>query len=304
MGQDVTNQTRFCQIPQGSKKGLSWHRKSRRIFMAVGLSFILTTSFVYYLMIPSPPLSTQSTSLVPLQLTLPEGIVIIGDADFLATALIEGWPGDGSPENPIIIDGLKIDLSAGGKNCIVIRHTRVSFRISNCILTMARPLGWYYHEAGIYLQNVTNGQLLNNIVDKNYNGIILHDSDYNTIAYNTCSNNTNNGIILERSDFNTVVNNTCSSNGEFGINLQESNSNIVANNTCNNNTSTPGDHVGIYIQASDYNTVANNTCKYNRIGIYLYSSDSNYVYNNSCLGNFEHEIYVDSDPENSSLILL
>ncbi|MHA1909534.1 MAG: hypothetical protein ACW98Y_19705, partial [Candidatus Thorarchaeota archaeon] len=33
-------------------------------------------------------------------------IAIDGDASFSDIAQLEGWPGDGSPENPYIIDGL------------------------------------------------------------------------------------------------------------------------------------------------------------------------------------------------------
>ena len=37
-------------------------------------------------------------------------IAIDGDASFSDTAQLEGWPGDGSPENPYIIDGLTLIL--------------------------------------------------------------------------------------------------------------------------------------------------------------------------------------------------
>lgn len=42
MGQDVKNQTRFCQIPEFSKKGSNWHMKPRRVIMAVSLVSIMT----------------------------------------------------------------------------------------------------------------------------------------------------------------------------------------------------------------------------------------------------------------------
>ncbi|MHA1958903.1 MAG: hypothetical protein ACW99U_01650 [Candidatus Thorarchaeota archaeon] len=62
----------------------------------------------------------------------PEGaITIVGDANFHDTALLEGWPGDGSPENPYIIDGLDINLGGGEGHGISISHTRVSFIIRN-----------------------------------------------------------------------------------------------------------------------------------------------------------------------------
>ena len=62
-------------------------------------------------------------------------IAIDGDANFSDKALLEGWNGDGSPENPYLVDGYDIDLSGEVGHCISISNTRVSFTISNCNLT-------------------------------------------------------------------------------------------------------------------------------------------------------------------------
>jgi parallel beta-helix repeat protein len=105
-------------------------------------------------------------------------ITINGDANFSDTALLEGWPGDGSPENPFIIDGLDIDLGGAVGDCISISNTQVSFTISNCTLTDADA----YLGAGIYLENVTNGELVNNTCSSNRVGIYLRDSTYNTVV--------------------------------------------------------------------------------------------------------------------------
>jgi parallel beta-helix repeat protein len=179
-------------------------------------------------MLPPPPLYIPPEPIV----TIPHArIEIIGDANFSATAQLEGWPGDGTPENPYIIDGLGIDLEGGNNlRCIEIRDTQVSFTISNCNLTRAYAISFGNNEAGIYLENVMNGELVDNIVNCNDNGIILYGSDFNTVANNFCSNNSD-GIVLYESDFNTVANNTCYNN-----------------------------RIGIYIYVSKYNTVVNNTC--------------------------------------------
>ncbi|MHA2302672.1 MAG: hypothetical protein ACXACD_17130, partial [Candidatus Thorarchaeota archaeon] len=140
MGQNVKGRSKLCPSPPGPLIERPSHMKPRTIFMAVGLSFILTTSLMYYLMLPpalppSPlPIPQPPT---PLQLTPHSNITIDGDANFSATALLEGWPGDGSPENPYIIDGLDIDLGGGVGHCISISNTRVNFTISNCTLTGA-----------------------------------------------------------------------------------------------------------------------------------------------------------------------
>ena len=283
-GSRLNHRSAICKFPSEKirKKQL---RRRRSIIMAVSLGFILTTTgLVYYLMLPPPfpPFIPPE----PIETTPHAPIEIIGDANFSETALLEGWPGDGSPENPYIINGLEIDLGGGNnRRCIEIRDTQVRFSISNCNLTGAYPFSFGGSEAGIYLENVMNGELVDNIVDSNYNGIILGGSDYNTVADNTCSSNTNYGIILDGSDYNTVANNTCSNNGEYGISLHESFFNTVSDNTCNSNTATPGDHLGISLIDSHFNIVADNTCNSNRIGIYLRDSCSNTLADNTCNSN-------------------
>ncbi|MHA2241182.1 MAG: NosD domain-containing protein, partial [Candidatus Thorarchaeota archaeon] len=128
-------------------------------------------------------------------------IAIDGDANFSDTALLEGWDGDGSPENPYLIDGLDIDLGVYDEFCISISNTNASFTISNCNLTGAG--------VGIYLENVTNGELVNNTCKRSDIGISLWNSNSNTVANNTCNSNKDWGICLEESYSNTVANNTC-----------------------------------------------------------------------------------------------
>ncbi|MHA2302982.1 MAG: right-handed parallel beta-helix repeat-containing protein, partial [Candidatus Thorarchaeota archaeon] len=228
----------------------------------------------------------------------PHGAIAIdGDANFSDTALLEGWEGDGSPENPYLIDGLDIDLGGEVGHCISISNTRVSFTISNCNLTGAGHLGsyrGYYGGTGIYLENVTNGELVNNIcTNNNFGGIYVEDSDYNTVVNNTCSSNDHNGISLVGSDSNTVANNTCNSN-DVGIRVRHSDSNTVANNICNSNTES-----GIYLDSSHDNIVVNNTCNNNGIyGIHLYRSDSNTVANNTCNSNEFEGINIEYSSSN------
>ncbi|MHA2081945.1 MAG: hypothetical protein ACW99H_12455, partial [Candidatus Thorarchaeota archaeon] len=91
MGQDVRDESRVCRTPPGPRRDLNWHLRSRNIFMAVGLSFILTTGLLYYLMLPPTPILPIPIP-IPLQLT-PHGVITIdGDANFSDTALLEGWP--------------------------------------------------------------------------------------------------------------------------------------------------------------------------------------------------------------------
>ncbi len=225
-------------------------------------------------------------------------IVIDGDANFSATALLEGWPGDGSHGNPYIIDGLDIELGGAVGNCISIRNTRVHFTIRNCNLIGASGEDF---GAGINIENVTHGELLNNIVEGNRLGIFVANSHYSAISDNTCFNNTESGIWLTGSDSNTVVNNTCYRN-LWGIKLggdpmtggEGAHSNNVADNVCNNN------YIGIYLYRSESNTLDNNTCNYNRYtGIYNFWSWKCTVVNNNCSNNIGQGIYLDGSGDNT-----
>ncbi|MHA2210099.1 MAG: right-handed parallel beta-helix repeat-containing protein [Candidatus Thorarchaeota archaeon] len=325
MGQDVKNDSRFCQIPQSPKKDLNRYLKPRTIFMAVSLTLILTTTgLVYYgmqppLAIPPPPPPPPT----PLQLTPHGAIAIDGDANFSDTALLKGWPGDGSPENPFIIDGLDIDLGGAHWYGISINNTRASFTISNCNVTSADGTMEMCGGAGINLENVTNGELVNNTCNNNFVvGIKLSESDSNTVVNNTCIDDGWYGISLWTSDSNTVANNTCSSNS-LGI-LISGDSNTVANNTCNsngigielggdsntvtNNTCSSNTERGIYLHNLYDSTVVDNTCNSNGReghpwkmgeGIFLRYSNSNTVNNNTCFGNTERGIYLSESDYNT-----
>ncbi len=258
--------------------------------------------------------------------TTHDPINIVGDDDLNATALVEGWPGNGTPINPYRIQGLSIDLGGGAGNCIYIRDTRVHFIISDCSLKGASV----DPGSGICFNNVSNGEVTNNTSNNSYYGVYMFHSDFNILRDNTCNDNAGNGIRLYESDNNTISNNDCSFNDLYGIYLVYSNSNEIANNLCNdtrcgvcfslsnfnvitnntctnnvcgirgyadsrfsiiaNNTSTDNTN-GIRLDTASDFTVVNNTFVNNSYGVYLYNSVSCTVWNNTCKDNM-YGIYV------------
>jgi parallel beta-helix repeat protein len=305
-------------LPPGPLKiGLTANTDRKEVIVAAGLITLLSIAALSTYNLWVPPLEIE-----PFVYTPHDYIEIVDDADFAATALLEGWPGDGSPEDPYIIDGLEIDRGGTvglGMLCIGISNTRVSFIISNCNLTRAIEYSMStYWGSGISLHNVSNGVIVNNTCSNNDRcGIILRDSDSNTLINNYCYNNSG-GIGLFESSSNTVFNNICNNNGG-GIDLYVAEYNTVTNNTCTNNT------IGISLSRSESNTVANNTCTSNDIGIYLSSYYgpmsnntvttntcnnnrigislgegivySNLVWDNTCLDNTEHDILGEFETE-------
>ncbi|MGD9395985.1 MAG: NosD domain-containing protein [Candidatus Thorarchaeota archaeon] len=280
---DVRDESRVCRTPPGPRQDLHWHLRPRTRIMAVSLVFMLTTTGIVYIILPIPPPYIPPDQQ---QLTPHAAIAIYGDVEFSDTAQLEGWSGDGSPEDPYIIDGLEIDLGVENGPCINISNTRVSFIISNCNLTS---------DIGILLENVTNGELVNNTCNNNMFGIWIRFSGSNTVANNNCSNNVGTGIFLDSVINCDLVNNTCINNGENSIWLWWSNNNTIANNTCTSNCG----H-GIWLLWSNNNTIANNICDNNYVaadeefggGIYLCFSGSNSLFNNTCNDNTRYGLLI------------
>lgn len=77
--------------------------------------------------------------------------------------------GDGTKSNPYTLKNLIID--AGGiANVIHIENTTEYFKIENCTLFNS---GGHLHDSGIYLLNVTNGQIINNTMYDNTHGMYI-----------------------------------------------------------------------------------------------------------------------------------
>jgi parallel beta-helix repeat protein len=93
-------------------------------------------------------------------------------------------------------------------------------------------------------------------------GIILVNSDFNTVTGNTCQGNGYDGIALVMSSTNTVTGNTCQGNGGSGIVLGMSSTNTVTGNTLTENSqSATNTYDDIYLESSDYNNIQANTCR-------------------------------------------
>ncbi len=254
---------------------------------------------------------------------IPHGTIRINsDSEFAQIAQQEGWPGDGSENDPYIIEGYEIDAQGEG-NCIYIGNTTVHFIIRNCYLHNA---SWqsspYFVGAGITLYNVINGIIENNTCSGNDDGIFLYSSSNNTIINNTCSDISNYGIYLDySSNNNTVFKNFCNHNYK-GIFLYCSNNNIISNNTVNDsddyaidlissnnntiseNNCSNGDSGGIALWSySSNNIITNNTCNdcggYG--GIYLHSSSNNAISGNNCSNNY-NGIYIDDSSNNNIIV--
>ncbi|MCG3222133.1 MAG: right-handed parallel beta-helix repeat-containing protein, partial [Candidatus Heimdallarchaeota archaeon] len=227
-----------------------------------------------------------------------EPIIIWGDEDF---SLFD-FPGDGSIENPYLIQNYNI--TTNGKYSIFIRNTQKHFVIRNCYLNA--------EDYSIYLENIADGSAIitNNICADSENGIFISNSDFIIIANNTCTNNVGpigSGIVISDSSYCNITDNFCTAYKYYGIWLEETSFCYLFNNTCTdnlglqgaginvfhsdnsrlvNNTCSSNERYGIKISVSSYSLLVNNTCVENdRIGILLISSPYSTITNNICLRN-------------------
>jgi parallel beta-helix repeat protein len=203
-----------------------------------------------------------------------------------------GLPGDGSADNPYIIENLKIDAAGIYENAIHIGNTTKHLEIRNCQLTGAAYADSQLSGQGLLLRNVRNVTvedndchgndvmgialfsssgivIRNNTANENNDcGIYLYDSSDNVVENNTANENDYYGISLVSSDDNAVRDNTANENYGYSINLIRSNENIIEGNIANGNT------VGIYLESSNENIIEGNIANGNTVGIYLESSSS------------------------------
>ena len=186
-------------------------------------------------------------------------------------------------ENIVITKPLTIRSSKGPDASMVyaLIKTEPVFKVSNAY--EAAIIGFTVSgslTAGIYFYNSHNGQILDNKIINNGNGILLYSSSENILANNSASSNEQYGIYLESSNDNVLEQNTVNSNKDRGIFLNSSSYNNLTNNNVNLNA-----WDGIMLWSSHKNTLKDNKVLRNRYAIVLSNSDDNTLINNSTWSN-------------------
>lgn len=135
--------------------------------------------------------------------------VIEGNGDLEGKASANGWPGDGTPARPYLIEGLSIQCDANATS-ISIRNTTLSFRVSNCVITATGQVndGTIYRGVGVSLTNVANGTL---------SGLSINGFER--------------GIDVDSSRDLRIENCSVSAPRDYGINAQHSQRMVIENNT-------------------------------------------------------------------------
>lgn len=211
-----------------------------------------------------------------------DNITITSNIDFETF----GFPGNGSPTDPYIIQGYNITEE---EYCISIEDTDAYFIIENCLLTDA-------DESGIFLDNVTHGIITNNIISGNWDGLrfwrasnnyilnntvfgndlgiqITNLSNNNTFVKNNVSRNLGSGVqVYSSSSNNTFVNNTISHNSGTGLGLSDTWDNSIIHNTISNNSDD-----GVYIFRTSNTTLSLNVLENNGFRLWSYDLEEWHV---------------------------
>jgi parallel beta-helix repeat protein len=231
---------------------------------------------------------------------LHDPILITGNSDLISTSSSEGWPGNGSSGNPIIIMDLKIIVQ--GSYGVSISDTNLHIIINNLNITTATDAGILISGCSnitisenllfaivsadaIRVEKSTNCTIKSNIMDMEdqivigYNGIKVVDSPGCLITFNKVARMTNNGIsVLGNSDYSTIEGNYLDECMNIGIHTTSDN-NEIKNNTAFGN--------GWGIKTSGMkNLVMENRMKSNGYGIEVSGGSSNIIDENIVTRNF------------------
>lgn len=249
-------------------------KTNRRIIqgISIGILILLSTALPLYLVFRSQEDRIPSNP-----------IIIWNNDDFINY----GFSGEGSKENPYLIENLEIitEYIYG----INIKNTDKYFVIRNCYVDAS--------EIGIYLDNIANETaiIIENICTDNEIGIKVSDSDEISITKNECLENdyyAGAGIVVLNSNRCNLTQNYCYSNEFFGIKLENTESCYVYNNTCIANEGY-FQGAGIYVYVSDNTILEHNVCRGNMLdGIHIHLSENTFVVDNLCEENYVRGLYM------------
>jgi len=237
-------------------------------------------------------------------------IFIDGNTDFNNTAAAENWPGNGTPGNPYIIEGLNI-TNPLSYQIIEIRNTDVHFKLKNNLLVGNQNRNMY----GIFLANIENGEVSgNNISNVNNRAIHLEDTTNSNISHNILFNNeagisitTESEILFSLQANISVTGNTISFNHGHGIHIWELQGNTISDNRIFNN-----EGEGIYLWNSGNNTILNNSLRNDSFTIegewelrhYLQAAISNNTVNGKALIYWQHVENATIPAETGQVVLV
>lgn len=215
---------------------LTFLKKNKKVFISLAIIIILISTTIGIIAI----INLLSDSM------LHSPIKIESDADFISYE----FPGNGTQDNPYIIENFKIGADGRYAVGINISNTNSFFKIKNCLI--------YTDYIGIELSHIASGTawIINNIcISKTGRGggINLDGTTNCTIKANICKNLMM-GIHLNQASHCLIKLNLIEDNNYQGINIRYSSYNVIINNTVK---MTP-QHAIVLVGNADWNKIYHN----------------------------------------------
>jgi parallel beta-helix repeat protein len=211
-------------------------------------------------------------------------IVIDSDTDLASQATANGWPGNGTAEDPYVISEKHIN-GTEASNCIYIGNVSSHLLIKDNHLVNAsrRPAGYFPKIAGVHIYQSTNVTVRSNLIenitgypDENWFGIYVRDSS--AVVEDNRIKRVTNGIVGGYCHI-SVARNTIESAKENGIDMLAGVTGSVENNTI---AGSPSDLTwyGATIGSNFPVLVANNSVVWAYTGFRIYNPNVTVVDNN------------------------
>ncbi|MHA2366072.1 MAG: right-handed parallel beta-helix repeat-containing protein [Candidatus Hodarchaeales archaeon] len=234
-------------------------------------------------------------------------ILLENNTAFHQQAIIEEWYGDGTKENPYIIEDYNIVNVSDNSSAIRVVNTTLSFIVRNIIIDETAPgsYGMHFNSitgeiqivnnkvlkarlASIYIVNSTKLVLKDNNLVQGYNdGLFINNSQGIIILNNSIGSfnpywpNYGTGLSCIACNQSQIINNTLIRNTKNGLVLESSHGVLIHNNTIKQNT----------IESTDYNAF---------FGFILFNSENLTVSNNRINSNYA----LDSFHSNGGITLV
>ncbi len=203
--------------------------------------------------------------------------------------------GNGTEDDPFIIEGLYINARQGG-DALYIGNTTRYFVVRDSKLFNASSTGISYHYgAGTAIYNATNASIMNGETHDNLHGIYIDGSNDMMIMNVNAHNNTHNGIFLNSVDTSTLTDNHCAHNGN-GTAVIFSRDLVISNNSFTHSFNPLYEiATGFVFAFTGDMYIANNTFAHNQLGILQYTGEEATVIHNNISYNTGGFFGINSD---------
>lgn len=230
--------------------------------------------------------------------TVHDPISVEGDENFTELAEEEGWSGDGTEENPYIIQGYKIDNSDSDseESAILIKQVDLHFKIQGNLITGGKDGTEVKYGINIYSSNnvTIEDNFVKGLQHEYSRGISIHFISDMIIQNNTITSfsSSTSGIDLRHCKDITIRNNELNNGGDIGIHIRYS-----KNITTIENIISESRTAGIKLDRTKNCPIMSNTILRSEYsGLLLFVSSYNHIVNNTFYQNEKYGFEVGVEP--------